>query len=220
LRLPREVIEQPGVAPVAPFLGAVAGLLLGIGAAVMLERMLPQVRSAADLHALANWPVFTFTKRSGRDRYETVVLRVLDSIPGVRQVAIVRTGALSEEAQASLVRQLTEAEQRLRGIGRIPGGGSAVDWQFLGSIPDDGSVERSVQDADAVLLVIPGSALLKPATLAVQRLKDLAVRNVVVVLGLTPRSPRSKARGQTPPQEPAAGEPVERQDTRVGTQVR
>jgi hypothetical protein len=184
LRLPAVVDEQPGLSPAAPYVGVAAGLLLGLAAAVLLERLLTQVRSAADIRALVSWPVLTLPRIVSPERYETVVLRVLESGPAVRIVGVVTAAGRSTHASAQFAGHLQEAEERLRQSGRLGAQGALVSWQPLGRIPDDGTSERALQDADAVVLVLPRRPLLRPVTLAIQRLEALAVGPALVVLGM------------------------------------
>jgi hypothetical protein len=55
------VVESEGLAPLAPVVGAVVGLLLGIGAAVVLERGDSRFRSGEDVRALVSWPVLALS---------------------------------------------------------------------------------------------------------------------------------------------------------------
>ena len=198
LQLPTEVVEQPGLAPVAPIVGALAGLLLGLAAAVLLERMTTQVRSAGDVRTLVPWPVLEVRGRISPQRYETFVLRVLDGRPDVRAVAVLSVSGISASARAGFTQELRRAEERLRESGRLPRAARAVDWQSLGRVPDDGSVERAVLDAGAVVVAVARHARLRPTTTALQRLADLGVRDVLVVLGAPRRQPESATRGADP----------------------
>ena len=183
LRLPEVVEEQPGLAPAAPFVGGVAGLLLGLATAVLLERLLTQVRSAGEIRRLVPWPVLTLPKRVSPERYETLVLRVMDSAPAVRRVGVVTAEGRSSYASADFAQQLEKAEARLLATGRLVTVDGGVSWQPLGRIPDDGSSERALQDADAVVLALPRRPLLRPVTVALQRLEALNLGPVLVVLG-------------------------------------
>ncbi|MGY1745193.1 hypothetical protein ACI781_06675 [Blastococcus sp. SYSU D00695] len=203
LRLPTEVIEQEGVSPLAPLLGVAAGLLLGLGAAVFLERSLPQLRTAADVHALTSWPVLTFSRTSGASRYETAVLRVLATAPSVREVAVVSAGRFAPRNRATVADQLRAAELRLRASGRLPEQGTSITWHDAGRVPDDGTAERRVQDADAVVLVLPRHAPTQPAAAAVDRLADLDAGPVIVLLGPAPQP--SQATRPAPAAPPAEG---------------
>ncbi|MGY5882433.1 hypothetical protein [Modestobacter lacusdianchii] len=185
LRLPDVIDEQPGLSPAAPFVGAAAGLLLGLAAAVLLERLLTQVRSAGDIRTLVPWPVLTLPKRVSPERYETLVLRVLHSAPAVKQVGVVTAASRSTHASVEFAGHLRQAETRLRASGRLVGQDAVVSWLPLGRIPDDGSSERALQDADAVVLALPRHPLLRPVTLALQRLDALALGPVLVVLGMS-----------------------------------
>lgn len=192
LRMPDQIDEQPGLSPAAPVVGAAAGLLLGLAAAVLLERLLTQVRSAGDIRTLVPWPVLTLPKVVSTERYETLVLRVLNSAPAVRQVGVVTAASRSTYASVEFAGHLRQAEARMRESGRLVGHEAPVSWQPLGRIPDDGSSERALQDADAVVLALPRKPLLRPVTLALQRLDALALGPILVVLGTTPGRAGSK----------------------------
>ena len=193
LGAPAEVTRRAGLAPVAPLVGGLAGLVLGLAFAIVLERLLAQVRSAADVRALAPWPVLELRGRVSPERYETLVLRVLEGSARVRRVAVVTVAGMSAAAGAELAQQLRAAEERLRRSGRIEATREPISWDQLGRLLDDSTVERSVQDADAVVLGMRRKALLRPATGALQRLADLAVDNVLVVLG----APRGRSGDRT-----------------------
>lgn len=225
LRLPTDVIEQPGLAPVAPLVGALAGLLLGLAAAVLLERMTTQVRSAGDLRTLVPWPVLEVRGRISPQRYETFVLRVLDGRPDVRAVAVLSVSGISASARAGFTAELRRAEERLRASGRLPDSGSLVDWQSLGRVPDDGSVERAVLDAGAVVVAVARHARLRPATSALQRLADLGVRDVLVVLGAPrrqsdPSAPAEGSAGDDADPEPATATTGPQDAVAVGARAR
>ncbi|WP_346621269.1 hypothetical protein [Blastococcus montanus] len=215
LRLPETIEEQPGLSPAAPYIGAAAGLLLGLATAVLLERLLTQVRSAADIRALVPWPVLTLPRNVSPERYETIVLRVLESALSVGVVGIVTAGGGSADASARFAGHLREAEARLRQSGRLNPQDAPVSWQPLGRIPDDGSSERALQDADAVVLALPRRPLLRPVTLAIQRLETLAVGPALVVLGVAEgrrlRSLSSQAGQEEPPPVVADAEERETQ---------
>lgn len=199
---PATVVEQPGLAPLAPAVGLLVGLLVGLGVAVLLERLDPRVRSAADVRELATWPVLPIghpepselsdeekvaswsgsRRRDGLSDPHTDVLvqRAVQAAPVVRSVAVlgvrgVPTGTLQELAQ------------RLASAGH----GEETRWVAGGQLATDGAAERLAQDSDVVILIAPVHGRLRHLTNAVQALQDLAVEAVLV--GLAPRQGRSSS---------------------------
>jgi capsular polysaccharide biosynthesis protein len=187
LRMPETITEQRGLAPVAPYVGVVVGLLLGVSTAVLLERLNPQVRSADDLRAMVAWPVLDISDRAPESRYESIVLRVLQGRPDVHRAAVACTAGVSREFTSVLAERLARAEADLRRSGRLPAAERSTRWEALGRIPDP-LAERGAQDADAVVLAVPHHARLGATTTALQRLEDLATDDVVVLLGTRSRA--------------------------------
>ncbi|WP_408606338.1 YveK family protein, partial [Cellulomonas bogoriensis] len=86
---PTEPEISTGLAGAAPLVGGAVGLLLGWGAMLLLERLDRRVLAAADVRAVAAWPVLDGLV-GDRDEafWESVVLRARHD-PQVRRVAVV-----------------------------------------------------------------------------------------------------------------------------------
>jgi capsular polysaccharide biosynthesis protein len=204
LRQPESITTQRGLTPVAPFVGVLMGVLLGVSTAVLLERLNPQVRSADDLRAMVAWPVLDLSERAPESRYESIVLRVLQGRPDVHRAAVACTAGVSREFTSVLAERLARAEADLRRSGRLPAAEHATRWEALGRLPDP-LAERGAQDAGAVVLAVPHHARLGATTDAMQRLEDLAADDVVVVLGTRNRATTVPREGRTTLGQPETG---------------
>lgn len=190
LRLLRaaELQEQEGLAPVAPVVGVLVGLLVGLGVAVLLEWSDPRLRSAADVRELADWPVLKLPN-DGLEHASTVSRRVLSAAPVVRQVCVVGLSGTSGKRVAHVAGVLESAAARTpdhlaasRGTGRTSLRGGDVQWLAGGALGQDGFAEGLAQQSDVVVLVAPLRARLPHLDLSVRTLQDLGVNPVLVVL--------------------------------------
>lgn len=188
LREPTEVDPDADLSAVAPWIGGIAGLLLGIGAVILLERLDRRVRTTGDLRGLAEWPVFNLdvAGQASDAAMETVVLRVLRGAPAARRVAVMTSPHVPARVVATVTEQLAAAESRLRRSGSIARGTEPVQWSASGSLAQDGHAERGAQEADAVVVVIPRGARLRSVADGLQNLEDVDPK--VVVLAVTPRA--------------------------------
>ncbi len=184
------VLESDGLAPLAPVVGALVGLLLGIGAAVVLERGDSRFRSGEDVRALVPWPVLALSHDPDDPRAEVLAERVRRAGDGLRSVALVAPRGTRPADLEDLAWVLSEADRSHDGDG-------AVSWTVAGVLRGEGDTEQRAQDADALVLVVPPKAPMRHLTAAVRAVQDLAVDPVVVALPARPRrtsrmlSPRS-----------------------------
>lgn len=176
------VLESEGLAPLAPYIGVLVGLLLGIGAAVVLERGDSRFRSGADVRALVRWPVLPVSDEPADPRAEVLVERVRRGGPSVRTVAVVAPRGTRPDELDDITDALAEADRAH----------DPLEWTIGGVLRGDGGTEQTAQDADAIVLVIPAAARMRHVTHAVQAVEDLAVEPVVVAT--TPRRRRGRRR--------------------------
>lgn len=181
LRLPTGTVVSAGLAPLAPVVALVVGLLIGLGGAVLLERLDGRVRTSGDLRALATWPVFSLENGAEQSRLETVVLRTLGSGSSVREVAVATVDGPAKDADADAVEMLSRTDAALRRSGRLLAD-TPVSWRPVGALTTDGRAERGALDAGAVVLFVTRGARLKDTTSAVRSLQDIGAGSVVVLL--------------------------------------
>lgn len=201
------VFSQPGLAPLATALGVLAAILVGLGGAVLLERLDPRLRSDADLRELADWPVLPAPRTPGDARVDVLVERVVRAAPTVRTVAVVGLAGVPTNE----VREITErfaavhsgqveaaARQPLPGEDYVSRGGAGlssarihtVEWVPGGSLGASGAAERLTQEVDVVVLLAPVGSRLSRLDLSVRSLQDLSVDPVVVAI--VPRPSRRR----------------------------
>ena len=218
LNVPAEIDAAVGVGSAAPIIGALAGLLLGLAAAVLLERMDSRLTGPGDLRAVAGWPVFDLGSRHAATAAESAVLRILRSRPGARQVAVVTAPRTPFRSAAEAADELAAAELRLRAAGTLPDR-APVLWEPFGRLADDGYAERGAQTSDAVVAVVPRRAAMRAVTRALQSLQDLGLADVVAVVPGTRRDRRGAAPAEETPSEPTgADEPRAAQPPADATQ--
>ncbi len=193
------VVESDGLAPLAPVVGAIVGLLLGIGAAVVLERGDSRFRSGEDVRALVPWPVLALSHDPDDPRAEVLTERVRRAGTGLRTVALVAPRGARPADLEDLAWVLEEADREHLDGGR-------VSWVVAGVLRGEGDTEQRAQDADALVLVVPPKAPMRHVTAAVRAVEDLAVHPVVVALPSRPgrRSPVPASAASAAP-FPAAG---------------
>ncbi len=212
-----EIFAQPGLAPLAVALGVLAGLLVAVGGAVLLERLDPRLRSDADVRSLVDWPVLIAPRTPGDARADVLVERIVRAAPSVRTVAVVGVAGVptnevreaTERLAAVHAGQLEAAAARLPGDDVVSGTGTSrgparphpVEWAPGGSLGAAGSAERLVQDADVVVMLAPLGARLARLDLSVRSLQDLSVDPVIVAI-------MPEATRRTSLSRPATGTPV------------
>ena len=180
------VVQSEGLAPLAPVVGAIVGLLLGIGAAVVLERGDSRFRSGDDLRALVTWPVLPLSHDPDDPRAEVLTERVRRFGTSLGSVALVAPRGTRAAELDDLAWVLGEADRRHTGA-------HPVTWSVAGVLRGEGDTEQRAQDADALVLVVPAKARMRHVTAAVQAVEDLAVHPVVVAL-----PSRRRSRGARP----------------------
>lgn len=202
-----EIVEQAGLAPVAPLVAILVGLVVGVGGAVVLERLDGRVRDLSDLRRTTTRPVFTLAG-DREARLQTVALRVRTGGAQGRRAAVVSLPGGSATA-AALAGELADAERRaLRAGGQEAPSGTASRWNPAGALLVDGAAERAAVDADTVVLVVGPHTRLRTVSEAVACLDDLRAEDVVVVLdpAATRRAPtHSTPSGRPSPVAPRRG---------------
>ncbi|WP_432486198.1 hypothetical protein [Kineococcus esterisolvens] len=188
LSLPNDTTEQAGLAPLAPVIAVVVGLLVGVGGALLLERMDSRLRTASDLRRVVPWPVFDLTRGQRSARVQTVVLRILSESP-TRHVAVATVPGGSAGAVDALVHEVRSASLAVFSAERR-GSSPYPNWHPVGELGTDGAAERRALEGDAVLLVVGSGARARDVETAVSSLHDVGVESVVVVLDAAARRPR------------------------------
>uniref|UniRef100_UPI002027F861 hypothetical protein n=1 Tax=Actinotalea sp. C106 TaxID=2908644 RepID=UPI002027F861 len=115
LSQPSDAEESLGVAGAAPWVGGAVGLLLGWGAALLLDRIDRRVLGARDVRSLAAWPVFDGASR-GRSTpavLESVVLRLHHDGAVPQQVAVATAPGARATVGSEMAEALAAAEERL-----------------------------------------------------------------------------------------------------------
>jgi len=183
------VLESDGLAPLAPVVGAIVGLLLGIGAAVVLERGDSRFRSGEDVRALVPWPVLPLSHDPDDPRAEVLTERVRRAGTNLGTVALVapRGGRTADLEDLAWV--LGEAD-------RAHADDGSLTWTVAGVLRGEGDSEQRAQDADALVLVVPAKARMRNVTAAVRAVEDLAVHPVIVALPSRARTRGSRFRGK------------------------
>ncbi|MFC3686895.1 hypothetical protein [Aquipuribacter hungaricus] len=182
------VVESDGLAPLAPVVGAIVGLLLGIGAAVVLERGDSRFRSGEDVRALVTWPVLPLSHDPDDPRAEVLTERVRRAGTTSGTVALVAPRGARPGDLDDLAWVLDEADRGHTADGRLV-------WTVAGVLRGEGDSEQRAQDADALVLVVPSKARMRHVTAAVRAVEDLAVHPVVVALPSRKRTRRLRGRG-------------------------
>ncbi len=196
LRSPLTIEEVPGLAGIAPLIGTLAGLLLGLAAAVMLERVDARVWNAGDLRWLSRWPVFDLTGANRAAVVESVVIRALGSRPHAGRVAVVAVPGTPGYAMGDVAAELSRAEQRMRLAGDLSTQSPPARWEAFGCLAGDGMAERGVQVAQAAVVVSPHWARVRATAAALERLQDLGASEVLLVATEHFRSARRVHKGQ------------------------
>ena len=184
LREPTEAEESLGVAGAAPWVGGAVGLLLGWGAALLLDRIDRRVLAARDVRALAAWPVFDGASRGRRGGavLESVVLRLHHGGATPAQMAVATAPGVRDRAARDLARALAEAEERLVASGQLDATATATRWVPVGALDEDGAAEREAQVAQAVVLVLPRRTTMRATSAALRALDDVDIERAVVVV--------------------------------------
>lgn len=195
LRSPLTIEEVPGLAGIAPLIGTVAGLLLGLAAAVMLERVDARIWSAGDLRWLSRWPVFDLTGANRAAVVESVVIRALGSGTGptATRIAVVAVPGTPLWAVSDAADELSQAELRMRLAGDVSIQSSPAVWEAFGCLAGDGVAERGVQVAESAVVITPHWARVSATAAALERLQDLGASNVLLVASEHFRSRRSRS---------------------------
>ncbi|ABS05135.1 hypothetical protein [Kineococcus radiotolerans] len=166
LRSPGEVTEQSGLAPLAPVIGVLAGLVLGLGGAVLLQRLDQRVDSAEDARTLGAAPVVSWSGTP--DAAQRLVLS--NRVGDAREVLLVdMTKHHPETAEAVAVAMNSRSEE-----------GSTTRW-VAGDRPvtADGGSDEALVLADFVVAVVPRRARAGDYQAAVRYLSDIRPTRVV-----------------------------------------
>ncbi|GAA2721755.1 hypothetical protein CAE01nite_27930 [Cellulomonas aerilata] len=167
--------------------GIVAGLLLGLAVAMLLERLDSRIRSGVDLRSMTELPVIDLSRSSNRVAGDVLALRALRLAPDVREVAIVATDRASARIAADLADILHVANQNLS---RSATDGDPIPhatWTAHGVLGSGNEGELGVQRSDATVLVLPAGTPVRSADRALMRLRSLDITSVAVALTPAPR---------------------------------
>ncbi|MBO1752656.1 hypothetical protein J4G33_12655 [Actinotalea sp. BY-33] len=190
LSQPSDPEESLGVAGAAPWVGVAVGLLLGWGAALLLDRIDRRVLGAGDVRSLAAWPVFDGASR-GRSTpavLESVVLRLHQDGTAPGQVAVVTAPGTRDSVGADTAEALAAAEARLVASGQLAATTSGTRWVPVGGLDEDGAAEREAQGAEAVVLSLPRRTSMRATSAALRALDDVGTQEAVVLVTPTARS--------------------------------
>ncbi|WNB85434.1 hypothetical protein [Cellulomonas sp. ATA003] len=201
LRSPQTTDSAGSLAPY-PVLGVLAGLLLGIGAALLLERLDSRVRGAAELRRLTTHPVLDLTGHHGEAVDGVVALRALRLADDVAEVAVVGVDAPSAGMTTPLADRLARAGQQI--AGHAADAPPSARWQPSGVLAGGSPAELTVQRADATVLVVAVGARMRAVEDALVQLDLLGVTSAV--LTVVPRSRYRPASVETRANRSAEGD--------------
>jgi hypothetical protein len=188
LRSPDEIPASGGDWWIAAVAGALAGLLLGLGAASWLGRALPRVYTAADLRVADGPSVLDVDL--GRDAaVDALAVRLIDGMPEGAWIAVLAATPESAATAEDLSGRLALAVQRLIAEGTLHEATGAARWipTALGA-----GGERTAQDAERTLLVVPRGTDLRTVAARMSDLRDLGAADVVVSVTRSSRRARSR----------------------------
>ena len=175
LRVDSDIPKTGGGTPAAGVVGALCGLLIGIGIASYLHQATPRVTDARDLRE-DRGPVVLDIDGSKRSTVEALAHRVAVGLPSGSDIAVVgltpKTGRHAEKLAAHLASVPPEP-----GVG----GASAGTAHWVPARFGEGA-ERLAQQAARTVLVVSSGA--RPALVAdrLAELRDLGVDEVVVAV--------------------------------------
>ncbi|WP_299033009.1 hypothetical protein [uncultured Pseudokineococcus sp.] len=196
---PSQVEEQAGLAPVAPVVALLTGLLVGLAGAVLLERADRRVQGPGDLRDLTAWPVFDVRDRRGDSRLETAALRLARS--GHGSVAVV-TPASSPGPLADAV------ADHLRQMPRDSFGAVAAPaWVASGQLQTDGYAEQAVLESGAALVVVSSSTRTRLVEDALRGVADTGVQDVAVLLHDPVTAATASTSAESDVEQPSTGAP-------------
>ncbi|WP_298459326.1 hypothetical protein [uncultured Cellulomonas sp.] len=182
-----QVTEEAGLDVSNRTVGIVAGLLLGLAAAMLLERLDSRVRSAADVRSLTDLPVIDLSRSRKPVAADVLALRALRLAPDVKEVAVVATDGPSNGISADLAERLRAANQNLVRSSSPAGHVPAAAWTPCGVLGSGNEGELGAQRADATVLVMTTGTRLRAADRAVVRLRALGISTVAIALTPSPR---------------------------------
>lgn len=195
--------ESAGSLAPYPVLGVIAGLLLGLGAALLLERLDSRVRGAGELRRLTGLPVLDLTGRNRETAEGVLAMRALRLRKHVAQVAVVGVDAAAAGATPALAERLSRANERLAQPDAGTEPTARAEWHAAGVLASGGAAELTAQRADATVLVVAPGARMKDVEDALDQLELLSVTGAVVAV--VPRPPRRPATDVAAAQAPEAG---------------
>jgi len=195
-------------------IGIVAGLLLGLAVAMLLERLDSRVRSSNDLRSLTDLPVIDLSRGTTPVADDVLALRALRLAPHVSEVAVVGADARAARVAGDLVDRLRAASEGLSraatetGTDPVP----RAIWTTYGVLGSGNAGELGVQRADATVLVLPVGTRLRAADRAFVRLRSLDISTVAVALTPARRWWARGAGAGGAPAAPSAEVPAEDAD--------
>jgi hypothetical protein len=195
-----DIPRSGGGSWVAMVAGAIAGLLLGLGAASWLGRARPIVRTASDLRE-AGGPSVVDVTTSDPHSVGALVIRLLEGSPERASLAVVTTREDGTVAADELTRELRGAVRGLIDENSLSETVATIRW--LPAKFGTGG-ERMAQDADRTLLVVPEGEDVRVVAACLSDLRDLRVTDVVLAV-VHPSGSRASSGGRL---RADAGQPV------------
>jgi hypothetical protein len=176
LRVQDEIQRTGGGSWTAGLAGAVAGLLLGLAAAVYLHRSRPTVRQAEDLRE-ARGPFVIDVDWAARGTVEALAHRLLEELPAGADLAVVGATPQAQSQAEPLVDVLASLRTHVAPASAQPAQEARWTTAAFG-----GEAERAAQRADRTLLLVVEGDSPSEVAARLSDLQDLGVQDVLVAV--------------------------------------
>ena len=180
---------------VAALAGGLAGLLLGLGVAGWLGRATPRVYGAGDLRESGGPSVLDIDLGAG-SAVDALAVRLLADLPEGAWIAVLAATPEAAATAADLSGRLAESVAALAARGEVHAATTAARW-IPTSLGDGG--ERTAQDAERTLLVVPRGTALRTVAARLSDLRDLGAPDVVLAVTRSARRRHAKVAGKAEP---------------------
>ena len=213
-----QVTTEAGLSVPPRYIGLAAGLLLGLGAALLMDRLDSRVRSSTGLRRLTDLPVVDLTRGHGAVADDVLAMRVRRVSDDIDEVAVVGSDRLSAGLTADIAGRLRAADERLSAVMHYTPLAPRASWASAGVLGDGNEAELSVQRADVAVLVMTRRTRMRTADRVLTHLRLLNVTAVVIALVPAPHfwsrfRDTAPDRDDAAPATPAQEAPVERSAT-------